>query len=164
MANLPATTKDHSLGSLYDLKQDFDRVFQRFFTPGSNAASSETLVAVIPPIETWVDTEDKEFHLTMPLPGVKPEDIHINLQGNRLTFDGEQKGEDEKTGKNFLEREYSYGRFLRSVTLPDGIEGDKLTAQLKDGILEITAPISAAALPRKIEVKTDSKAQAAGAK
>ncbi len=161
MANL-TTSKDHSLGSLYDLKQHFDRVFQRFFTPGSHAASSETLVAVIPPIETWVDTEDKEFHLTMPLPGVKPEDIHINLQGNRLTFDGEQKGEDEKSGKNFLEREYSYGRFLRSVTLPDGIEGDKLTAQLKDGILEIIAPISVAALPRKIDVKTDTKAQAAG--
>lgn len=157
MAN--SAGKEQSLGSLFDLKQDFDRVFQRFFNqPGS----AETQVAVIPPIETWVDTDDKEFHLTMPLPGVKPEQININVQGNRLTLSGEQKEEQDQSGKNYLDRELFYGRFVRTVTLPDGVEGDKLTAQLNDGILEITAPISSAALPRKIEVKTASKAQAAG--
>ncbi|HXW13247.1 MAG TPA: Hsp20/alpha crystallin family protein [Terriglobia bacterium] len=145
------------LDKLSDLRQDFDRVFDHFFKhPGSPTASSETLMAVVPPIETWVDTEDKEFHLTMPLPGLKPEEININLQGNRLTFSGEQKEEQDKTGKHYLEREFSARHFLRTITLPDGVEGDKLTAQLNNGILEITAPIAAAALPRKVEIKTAS--------
>jgi HSP20 family molecular chaperone IbpA len=162
MANLNA--RERILGDLFDLRQDFDHVFRRLFKhSGSHAESSESLLAVVPPIETWVDTEDKEFHLTIPLPGLKPEEININLQGNRLTFSGEQKDEQNKTGKHYLEREVSYSRFLRSVTLPDGVVGEKLTAELKDGVLEITAPINASALPRKIEVKGLPKAKSTGA-
>lgn len=162
MANV--LVKEQFFGDLLDLKQNFERVLHHFFKhPVSRAGSSETLSTVIPPIETWVDTEDKEFHLTMPLPGIKPEAVNINLQGDRLIFSGEQEEQEDKTGKNYLEREFSYGRFLRTITLPQGVERDKLTAELKDGILEITAPIAAAALPRKIEVKNISKAQAVSA-
>jgi HSP20 family protein len=158
-----SVARENILGNLLDLRQDFDQVFDRFFNrPVSAGARLETLMTVVPPIETWVDTEDKEFHISMPLPGLKPEEINISLQGNRLTFSGEQKEEQDKTGKDYLEREFSYGRLLRTVTLPDGVEGEKLTAELKDGILEITAPIAAAALPRKVEIKTISKGQAAG--
>jgi HSP20 family protein len=155
--------RENTMGNLLDLKQDFDRIFDRFFKhPVSTAAGTETLMAVVPPIETWVDAEDKEFHLTMPLPGLKPEEININLQGNRLTFSGEQKEEQDKKRKDYLQREFSYGHFQRTITLPDGVEGEKLTAELKDGILEIIAPIAAAALPRKVEIKTAPETQASG--
>ncbi|HVP62922.1 MAG TPA: Hsp20/alpha crystallin family protein [Myxococcaceae bacterium] len=109
-----------------------------------------------------MDPEKREFHLSMSVPGLKPDEIHINLQGNSLTFSGEQKEEQDKTGRSYLERELSSRHFVRTVTLPDGVEGDKLTAELRDGVLEIVAPIAASALPRKIEVKTASGAQAAG--
>ena len=73
-----------------DLRMEFDRVFDHLFKNHvSSIAPSETLLAVVPPIETWVDTEDKEFHLSMPLPGLKPEEVNVNLQGNRLTFSDE---------------------------------------------------------------------------
>lgn len=158
MSNL--VVQENILDKLADLRQEFDRVFDHFLNrPASVAARPGTLMTVVPPIETWVDAEDKEFHLSMPLPGLKPEEINVNLQGNRLTFSGIQK---EEQDKDYLEREFLFRHFLRTVTLPDGTEGEKLTAELKDGILEITAPIAASALPRKVEIKTASEAPAAG--
>ena len=56
-------------------------------------------------------------------------------------------------GGNYLEREFSYGRFTRTITSPDGVDGQKLKAELKDGLLQVTAPIAPAALPKKIKVK-----------
>jgi len=152
MANL--TIREHVANDLLDLKQDFERVFNHFFKPHAHAfGTAETFFAVAPPIETWVDTEDKEFHLTIPVPGIKPEALSITLQGNQLTFTGEQKEETDQTRKSYLAREIVYGRFSRTVTLPDGVEGDKISAEVRDGVLEITAPIAAAALPKKITVK-----------
>jgi HSP20 family molecular chaperone IbpA len=153
MANL--TARKHVVSDLLDLKQEFERVFHHIFKHHVHpTAPAETFFAVVPPIETWIDAEDKEFHLSMPLPGTKPEALNITLQGNRLTFSDEHKEEEEKkTAKDHLQREFSYDRFTRTVTLPDGVDGEKMTAELKDGILEITAPIAAAALPKKIPVK-----------
>jgi HSP20 family protein len=60
-------------------------------------------------------------------------------------------------------REFLYGRFQRSVMLPEGVDTDKLTAEYKDGVLEITAPISGAAIPRKIEIKSLPRAKGVAA-
>ena len=156
------TVKEHISSDLLDLKQSFDRVFHRIFKHHFYpAGSAETFLPVVPPIETWIDAEDKEFHLSMPLPGMKPEALNITLQGRQLTFSGERKEEEDKSKKDYLEREFSYDRFARTITLPDGVEGEKLTAELNDGVLEITAPIAASALPKKIELR---KAAAAAAK
>jgi HSP20 family protein len=161
VANL--TVREHMASDLLDLKQDFERVFHHLFKHHVHpVGSAETFFAVVPPIETWVDTEDKEFHLSMALPGIKPEALNITLQGNLLTFTGEQKQEEAKSTKNYLQREFSYDRFLRNVTLPDGVDGEKMTAELKDGILEITAPIAAAALPKKIAVKSGAPTKGGG--
>ena len=152
MANL--NLRDHVANELLDLKQEFERVFHHVFMHHVLPARTESVFAVIPPIESWVDTEDKEFHLSMMVPGIKPEALNITLQGNRLTLTGEHEEEKEqKPAKNYLDREFSYDHFARTITLPDGVEGEKLTAELKDGVLEITAPIAAAALPKKIQVK-----------
>jgi HSP20 family protein len=161
MANL--TLREHVVNDLLDLKQDFERVFDRIFKHHVQpVGSAETLFAIIPPIETWVDAEDKEFHLSMLIPGIKPEALNIILQGNRLTFSGERKEEEDKTAKNYLNREFSHDRFVRTITLPDGVDAEKLTAELKNGVLEITAPIAAAALPKKIPVKHGTPAKGGG--
>jgi len=149
MTNL--TVREHLANDLLDLKHDFDHVFHRIFKHHAfSVESAETFFAVAPPFESWVDTEGKQFHLSVPVPGVKPEALNIILQSKQLTFSGELK---QRKEKDYLGREVSYDRFVRTVTLPDGVDGEKLTAELKDGILEITAPIAAAALPKKIEVK-----------
>jgi HSP20 family protein len=159
MANL--TVREHLVSDLLDLKQEFERAFHHIFKHHAYpAGSAETFFAVVPPIESWVDTEDKQFHLTMAVPGMKPEALNVILQGKNLTFSGEQKQEEEKKEKGYFQREFSYGRFARTVTLPDGVDGEKLTAVLKDGILEITAPIAAEALPKKIQVNKAAPAAA----
>jgi HSP20 family protein len=113
---------------------------------GRTIRAAESLLAVVPPIETWTDTEDKEFHISVPVPGMKAESLNVILHGKHLTLCGEQK-----------EEEYSCNTLHRTMTLPDGVEGDKMTAELKDGILQITAPIAARAVPKKIEVKNATR-------
>ena len=157
MANL--NLREHVANELLELKQDFERVFHHILTHHVNSTgSAETFFAIVPPIESWVDTEDKEFHLTMMVPGMKSEALNIILQGNRLTLSGEHE-EADKAAKNYLNRELSYDHFTRTITLPDGVEGEKMTAELKDGLLEIRAPIAAAALPKKIPVKQSAPAK-----
>ena len=55
---------------------------------------------------------------------------------------------------NFLHEEISYGAFERTFTLPEGVDADKMTADYQNGVLEITAPVAASALPRRIEIRT----------
>jgi len=152
------TVHTHTLAPLLDLRRDFDHVLDRFFRhPQLSSSSIDNLFTVVPPIESWVDTEDKEFHLTMPLPGLKAADVNVHIQGKRLVLTGEREERREEPGKAFLEREYSKQSFVRTIDLPDGVEEDKVTASLANGILEIIAPIAEGALPRKIEVKEDPK-------
>jgi HSP20 family protein len=144
------TVREHALNDFLRLKEDFERVFHHIFkahvhpTQGNGA-----LFAVDPPIESWVDVADKKFHLSVPLPGIKPEALNVTIQGKILTFTGEQEQEDENNTKNYIERELFYGRFTRSITLPDGVDGEKLAAELKDGIPQISAPIDSAPFQRK---------------
>jgi len=97
------------------------------------------------------------------LPGVDPKDVNIQVLGNALTISGERSSSRETKESDYLHREISYGSFQRLIELPEGVDKDKLTAEYRNGILEITAPIAAAALPRKIEVKSLPAAKGAGA-
>src|SRR5262249_16830745 len=129
MANL--TVREHI--GLLSLKKEFESVFHHIFKHHVNqTGSTRTLFAVIPPIETWIDAKDEEFHVSVPVRGMKPKALNILLQGNQLTFTGERKDEGGKRQKNYLEREVSYHGFVRKVTLPDGVDGNKLKAELKD--------------------------------
>jgi HSP20 family protein len=148
----------HALEPLLDMRRDFDRAFDHFFRhPALRPQLSEAVFAEAPLIESWVDEGDKKFHLTMPLPGLTPEEITLHLQGKTLVLSAEHNEEANDSGKTFLEREISTRSLRRTVTLPDGVDGDKLSAKLSDGVLEITAPIAQSALPKKIQINAESK-------
>jgi len=87
------------------------------------------------------------------LPGVDPKDVNIQVQGNVLSISGERTMPEERNEADFVQREMMYGSFERQIPLPDGIETNRLDAEYRNGILEITAPISAAALPRRVEIR-----------
>ena len=87
------------------------------------------------------------------LPGIDPKDVNLQVLGNTLTISGERSNSRETKEADYLHREITYGSFQRSVSLPEGVEKDKLNAEYRNGMLEITAPIAAAALPRKVEIK-----------
>jgi HSP20 family protein len=118
------------------------------------------MLIAAPPIEALVDTEKKEYRLRVALPGVSPEEIQLSLQGGSLTISGEHKAAEEKKDSSYLHREFSFERFQRTVILPEDIDIEKISAEYNNGVLEIVAPFSAAALPKKIEVKSKAKTKA----
>ncbi len=89
------------------------------------------------------------------LPGVKQEDIHVEVERGLLTIRGERKfSSDEATKKSFRRVERFYGSFSRSFTLPETADAENVTADLKDGVLDVRIPKRTAATARKIEVKS----------
>lgn len=84
------------------------------------------------------------------LPGVDPKDVSLQVQGNTLTLSGQRFTSRETKEADFLHREITYISFQRRILLPEGVDKDKFSAEYRNGILEITAPIAAAALPCKV--------------
>jgi HSP20 family protein len=97
--------------------------------------------------------ETKEgFVFTADLPGVAEKDLQVQLADNRLSISGKRESEKTEQGDTYYTSERSYGSFTRSFTLPEGIERDKLRAELKNGVLSVTAPKRPEAQPKKISV------------
>ncbi len=94
------------------------------------------------------------FEVRASVPGVKPEDIEVTVQGDSVTLRGETKSDEERTGDNWLMREHRYGTWQRSVTLPGGVSSDSAEAQMDNGILLLKLPKAQEARPRKISVGT----------
>lgn len=94
--------------------------------------------------------EDDKYLVRAEIPGVDPDkDVHITVSDGVLTISAERREQISEKGRS----EFHYGSFLRRVSLPPGAEEEKLAARYDDGILEVTVPISAAAVePRSIPV------------
>ena len=162
MANL--VRRESGANDLFDFRRSFDDIFNRFLTGAvpTSERGNRMLVAV-PPIESWVDRENKKFHLSIALPGFDPKDLQVELEGNNLTVSGEHEEKDEKKDADYLQQEFSYGRVERTIALPEGVDTSKVSAEYNNGVLEITAPLSESALPKRIEVKASAKAKGAAA-
>jgi len=97
--------------------------------------------------------EDKDHvFVKAEVPGMKKEDIDVSLHDNAVTISGERKFEQKQEDAENYRSERFFGRFSRSVTLPMAVDGNKVTASYKDGILTITLPKSETAKPKQIEV------------
>ena len=140
-----------------------DQMFNQFLHYRSPQEEQTLTEGFIPAVEASLDKDGKHFRCHVVLPGVDPKDVNIQVLGNTLTISGERAHSRETKESDYLHREISYGSFQRLIELPEGLDKDKLAAEYRNGILEISAPISAAALPRKIEVKTLPARKAAGA-
>ena len=145
--------RDTFFQDLFDFRKDFDQIFNRFLSWPSAQEESTLTTGFSPAIESFIDKDGKKFHCQVMLPGVDPKDVNLQVQGNTLTISGERSESRETKEADYLRREITYGSFQRSITLPEGVDTDKLNAEYRNGILEITAPIAAAALPRKVEIK-----------
>ncbi|NCC73375.1 MAG: Hsp20/alpha crystallin family protein [Sphingobacteriia bacterium] len=98
------------------------------------------------PSTNIIETNDS-FELHMAVPGVKKEDVKIDLEKNILSISSEKKAEEKADeGVKYSRREFAYGTFCRSFTLPETIDTDKIKADMADGILKIV-------LPKKVETK-----------
>ncbi|HVZ72844.1 MAG TPA: Hsp20/alpha crystallin family protein [Polyangia bacterium] len=86
------------------------------------------------------------------VPGITQNDIEVQLTGNVLAIAGERKTESTHEGERAYANERTYGRFSRSFVLPDGVDGEHVTADLKDGVLTVTVPKKPEVQPKRIVV------------
>lgn len=142
---------DRDLRLMRQMTRDFDHLFGDF---GFRMPVFERMPDVnwIPELEVF--ERDGRFVVRADLPGMKKEDVKVNIQDNMLILEGERKVEEEVKKDNFHRTERTYGSFFRSLPLPEGVKVDKIDAKFKDGVLEVTMPIEA---PKKdvknVEVK-----------
>jgi HSP20 family protein len=87
------------------------------------------------------------------LPGIKREDLDLNLTGNRITITGKREATARKEGESVFMLERSQGSFTRAFNLPDGVDPGRVNAELKDGVLTLKLPKVPEVQPKKIEVK-----------
>jgi HSP20 family protein len=136
------------LDELSSWHRDIDELFGRFF--GREEIFAGTWA---PRIETY--RKDNEYVVRLDLPGVDPKEVEVHAEGNLLTIKGERKKE-TKEGEY---QETFYRKFERSVTLPQGVEADKISAQYQHGVLEVRVPLPAQLAGRKIPIQIDEKTQ-----
>ncbi len=96
---------------------------------------------------------DEKMVIKAELPGLKKEDIDIEVRDNTLTLKGERKFEKEIKQENYHRVERAYGSFQRSFTLPSTIKQEAIEATFKDGILEVSLPKAAEVKPKKVEIR-----------
>ncbi len=98
-------------------------------------------------------TESKDAYIIRAeLPGVSAQDLDIETTGRKISITGQRQLNMDKSAK-YHRRERETGRFARAVALPGDIDRERVSATLKDGILEVTAPKSEAAKPKQIKIK-----------
>ena len=145
---------------LMGMRQAMDRLLEGGFTRPLRA---------IAPFGEWAQPSldvyqtPKEVIVKASLPGIKPEDVEVNITDDTLTIKGETKAEKKVDEEDYLCRECHYGSFFRSVTLPRSLKTDNVKADFEDGVLKLTIPREEEVKPRKIEVKA-KKAIGAGKK
>jgi len=122
----------------------FDDLFNdRFFNNDVTVGKSFT-----PQVD--ISETEKAFELSFAIPGIKKNEINIDLNEGQLIVSGERKFEEKKEEKNFHSVETRYGSFSRSFHLPDNIDANKVEAKYEDGLLNITIPKD----EKKIQKKT----------
>ncbi|MGH7184469.1 MAG: Hsp20/alpha crystallin family protein [Nitrospiraceae bacterium] len=136
---------------LEDMSDRLNRVFNRPAPPRTNDKETMVVADWVPSVD--VSETEGEYQIKAEIPDVKKEDVKVTLEEGVLTIQGERKHEKEEKGTRYHRVERSYGRFVRSFTLPDHIDEGKVKAEFKDGVLNLQLPKSEKAKPKAIEVK-----------
>ncbi len=137
---------------LEEMSDRLNRVFNRPALSRTGNGKETMTAADWSPVVDVLET-DKEYVIKAELPEVKRDDVKITVQDGVLTIQGERKYEAEEKGKRFHRIERSYGSFVRSFTVPDFVDEEKVGAEFRDGVLSLHLPKTEKARPRAIEVK-----------
>jgi HSP20 family protein len=130
------------------LRDEIDRLFESPLT--ELARTSNLLSGWNPALDLYEDKDN--LYVKVELPGMKREDIDVSLHEGSLSISGERKSEQKHEDAEVYRAERFFGRFQRTVTLPTPVAADKVKAQYKDGILNITLPKTEEAKPKHIDV------------
>jgi HSP20 family protein len=147
---------------LDDFEAEMERFWRRpWFNPGLwRNRTPRSLREITPAAIKWaprMDVYDRDNAIVIEaeLPGLKKEDVQVEVEGEDLVIRGESKAESEAKDEDYYRSERSFGSFYRRMQLPAGVTSDQIQATLKDGVLEVRVPRPAEAksAAKKIEVK-----------
>lgn len=142
---------------LTTLRNRMDRMLRKFDLP-----SQELLTTEWTPAADVVETKDAIL-IKAELPGMTEKDIHVEFENSLLTIRGERQLEKETNEKNYRRVERTYGKFIRTFTLPPNVEEKKIAATYTDGLLELEIPKKEESNPKSINVEVRKKLAAAAA-
>ena len=133
--------------------QEVNRLFNTLFDAGE--AANQRWV----PAMDLVEAED-HFVLKADLPGLSEEDVSIEVADNTLTISGERKSEHESRERGWFRVERSFGRFSRSLTLPEGVDPEAVTAEFDRGVLSVRIPKPEERKPRRVQIHAGTNGSA----
>src|SRR5450759_4014452 len=129
---MPGTlTRWEPFAELGELRSRFDRMFEDF-TFGSERAWTQAIDVV---------RENGNLVVRADIPGIKPEEVKIEVEDDILTVSGEHEEHKEEKDKHYVRRERHYGSFSRSMALPAGVDAKQIKAKTHDGVVEVTIPL-----------------------
>ena len=142
-------TSDRFPRMLNRMEEEMEDLVERFW--GGGGGRLATRPSFLPTVDL-VETET-HFEVAVDLPGLKPEEVDVELKGGDLWITGKREEEKEEKDKTYHRVERHYGEFRRVLPLPSTIQEEKIDAKFEDGVLKIVVPKSEEAKPKHIEVK-----------
>ena len=128
------------------LQRDMNRLFNQYYPTRLRTAPG------YPAINIWVN-EDGQF-VSAEIPGVRVDDIEVNVEGDTLTITGERSSDEVPENAYYHRKERGFGKFSRTVQLPYAVDAGKVEASFKNGVLNIVLPRVEAEKPKKIAIKS----------
>lgn len=118
--------------------------------------------------DVWTPRSDVQFCngnlvVTAELPGLKKEDVKIEITDDALVIEGERRREHSEDHEGYHRYERSYGKFYRSIPLPEGAKPDQATAELSEGVLKVTIPAADVKKRRQVPVEQPGEKKVAAA-
>jgi HSP20 family protein len=158
MANPIRRWSDTNRNPFRSLQRQMNNLFTDIWNPTDvfnsgdyfSGLGTNQMTNFIPAVD--VEETDNEYRMTIDLPGLKKEDVRVEVQNNQLIVSGERRQEqDNERGRSHF-RERSYGSFVRAMTLPSNLNPDTVEANFENGVLTLTIPKTEESRPRQIQI------------
>jgi HSP20 family protein len=139
---------------MMSIREAMDRWLQ------SSISGTGQLISTLRPDSIPVDVleQDDAFEVRASVPGVRPEDVEVTVQGERVTIRTEVRASEQQRGETWLMREQRYGTLQRTITLPSPVSSENAEARIEHGILTLRLPKLQGAQARRITVSRSSEA------
>lgn len=148
-----ATNPFDVMRELATMQDRMNRIWGNMYERGHEDVTSRSRWQ--PPVDIY-ETEGREVVLQVDAPGLRREDIDVTVENNTLTIRGERRRDPGVDEERYHRVERAYGTFSRSFTLPNTLDGTKVRAEYRDGVLTIVLPLREEARPRQIQVEVKS--------
>ena len=143
--------RDTPWESFQQIHHEMNQLMNRFLGGSAEPSSHSGLAGWTPRVD--IEEDEKQYLVKADLPGVDSKSVEISVTDHTLTLRGQRKEEREEKKKNYHRIERFEGEFYREIPLPSGIDADRIDARSCNGVLTISIPKKADALPKRINVK-----------